>query len=136
MKPAVVILGLAFMLTPQKCFEQSNKGNDPAWERFAEAKGTAAETKPEQCIGDANSWHNDSSDQIEKLPTVDLLGRKYEMDACYILVSKLNAVKEKNPLLLTKIASVAYNYTYELFIRAKNVLADHALLNEFLEKGS
>ncbi len=33
-----------------------------------------------------------------------------------------------------KIESVTYRYSYELFIRAKNVLADHELLNEFLGK--
>ncbi len=56
------------------------------------------------------------------------------LNHCYALASKLNSRKGEKAVLLMKIESVTYRYSYELFIRAKNVLADHELLNEFLGK--
>ena len=127
------ICSLAMALTCHEAHAQSTKGNDPAWEKIAEAKGAAVSVKPKQCFGDANAWFDEGGKGLE-IPTLDLLRRKYEMDACYNLASKLNSRQGEKVTLLMKIESVTYRYTYELFTRAKNVLADHELLNEFLEK--
>ena len=130
---AISICSLALAVTCRNASAQSTKGNDPAWERIADAKAVASDMKPKQCLADANVWFDEAENGLE-IPTVDLLGRKYEMDACYALASKLNSRKGEKAVLLMKIESVTYRYTYELFIRAKNVLADHELLNEFLGK--
>ena len=70
----------------------------------------AFDIKPKQCFADANVWFDEAENGLE-IPTVDLLRRKYEMDACYALASKLNSRKGEKAVLLMKIESVTYRYT-------------------------
>jgi hypothetical protein len=73
----------------------------------ADAKAVASDMKPKQCFADANVWFDEAENGLE-IPTEDLLRRKYEMDPCYALASKLNSRKGEKAVLLMKIESVTY----------------------------
>ena len=135
MKRIVSICGSLFVmaLLPQNHKSPATQGNDPAWEQIAAAKGAGVDTDPKQCSIDANAWFDNSSDS-EQLPTLELLKRKYEMDACYATASRAGSARRETSATAFKMGSLSYRYTYELFIRARDVLADHKLLNEFLRQ--
>jgi len=134
MKRIVPICGCLVVITllPQDHNSPAAQGNDPAWEQIAAAKGAGVDTDPKQCFVDAIAWF-DSTHDSEQLPTLELLKRKYEMDACYATASKAGSARPANSTSF-KMGSLSYRYTYELFIRARDVLADHELLNEFLRQ--
>jgi hypothetical protein len=140
MKTTLILAGLILSLAGTAIAQETHSESTQAQERIRMAHMAVPTT--EQCLADLNSWaiRADSDEKkkitppnwwFQKLSTEELERVTHEMSSCISLLRRAHHQEEMVTVLFYE-----RELENELLNRAKEVLTDHFLMNEYLLKTS
>jgi hypothetical protein len=140
MKMTVILVGLILALAGTAKSQEARSESSQAQERITMAHMATPTT--EQCLADLNAWtiRANADDKMkiqppnwwfQKLSTEELERLTHEMTSCTTLLRRAHHQEEMVMVLLYE-----RQLDNELLSRAKEILGDHFLMNEYLLKTS